>query len=171
MTTAVTQQQPPAQAPAQQPAQQPAAPPSATPEQTAEQPQAIGVFRVDIFTGGQWAEVDSFDSEAKAISFAQRVVEVTRHEMSRAVLAGVKIGDIPGIDTELGVFTKPDPEVLAAKRAAEKGEAPAPPTRRYNPLKLIFYGAVGLIIMLVMNVFGDKLKKIGEFLFSNWLYS
>lgn len=147
------------------------APPSVASEAIAEQPQVTGVFRVDIFTGGRWIEVDSFNNEANAVSFAQRVVEVTRHEMSRAVLAGVKIGDIPGVDTELGVFTKPDPETLAAKRKAEDGEAEAPPPPRYNLLKFIFYGAVGLIIMLVMNAFGDKLKKIGEFLFSNWLYS
>lgn len=143
--------------------------PTAPPEGVTDQPQVIGHFRVDVFTGGQWAEVDSFDSEDKAVKFAQRLVAVTRHELSRAVLAGVKIGDIPAIDTELGVFTKPPPEELEAQRQAEGEAAVAPP--RYNPLKLMFYGAIGLIVMLVMNVFGDKLKKIGEFLFSNWLYS
>jgi hypothetical protein len=167
MPTAVTQEQSLAQVAAQQAAPQP----TATSEQTAEQPQATGVFRVDIFTGGRWAEVDNFDSEAKAISFAQRVVEVTRHEVSRAVLAGVKIGDIPGVDTEIGVFTKADQEALAAQSQAGESEAEAPPLRRYNLLKIMFYGAIGLVVMLVMNVFGDKLKKIWEFLFSNWLYS
>jgi len=133
------------------------------------QPTISGIYRVDVMTGAIWAEVDKFDDEAKALAYAKRIVEVTRHEFSRAVLCGVKIGDVPAEDTVLELFEKPSPEELAAGKSNET--PPETPKEKPNILKLLMYGVGLLLVLLVISTFGDKLKKIWNYLIGSWVSS
>jgi len=107
---------------------------------------------------------------------------VTRHEVSRVVLCGVKIGDVAIEDAIMEMFDKPDPRQVAAEKAAQEAAAagetkanvidPAdlPYWRRY-PMQIAIYGVGGLLMFMVLVAFGDKFKKIWFHLMSAWIWS
>jgi hypothetical protein len=130
-------------------------------------PDAVSAatYKIEVFSAGVWAEVDRFSDDRAARIFAERLVRVTRHEVARIALVGVRVGDVAGVDTVLDIVQKPPPkQIEAEKRNTAKAAVEDFEQWRRRWRRLILYGGSAFLGLLVLYQFGDKLKKVAAFL-------
>jgi hypothetical protein len=143
----------------------PAAETPATKTADVDSASLAGTYRAEVFTAGLWIEVDRFSGEQAARIFAERLVRVTRHQVARIVLCGMRVGGVDGVDSVLDTFEKPPPEQLKAeKQETAEAIAEAAEAKRKRWRNLILYGGSAFIGLLVFAQFNDKLKKVAAYL-------